>query len=142
MYNPFEELNFVGIHDAGVANLERVVLQANRSVELANYMVVAALRGHGQSAIPLPDNSIWLGNLTVSPGDWIYIYTSPGQGQVTPLPNSSNQMVSLYWGKSHTMFQAAHLTAALVKINKVQYPTFSPHLTLGTQQLGYSGHSL
>lgn len=139
MYDPLPELNFLGIHDAGVPNLERIVLHANSSVELANYMVVAALRGNGQSAIPLPDNSLWLGNVKVSKGDWIYIYTSPGNGQVTNLPSSSVRMVSLYWGKSHTMFQAPHLTAALVNISKVQYPTFMPHLTLGTQQLGYSG---
>lgn len=139
MYNPFEELNFVGIHDAGVPNLERVVLQANRSASLANYMIVAALRGNGQSAIPLPDNALWLGNLTVSAGDWIYIYTSPGQAQITPLPNSMIKMVSLYWGKNQTIFQGAHLTAALVQISKVQHPASVPHLTVGMQQLGYSG---
>lgn len=138
MNNFVEELSVVGIYDSGVANLERVVLRSNIHVDLAGYLLVVALRGQlGGGAIPLTDNAMWLGNYTLSPGDWAYVYTGPGQAQTNPLPNNPNKVVCLYWGKIQTMFQATHLTAALVKVDRVQYPAFSSQFLLGQQQPGY-----
>jgi len=137
MYNFSDDLSVVGIFDSGVANLERVVLRANGHVELASYLLLVALRGQaGAGSIPLRDNVLWLGNSSVEDGDWVYVYTGPGVAQSNDLPNNPNKVVSLYWGKNQTIFQATHLTAALVKIEHVQYPAYSSQLVLGQQEAG------
>lgn len=133
-----DELSLVGIYDSGVANLERIVLRANIPVNLAGYLILIALRGQtGGGSIPLRDNVLWLGNTTIEHGDWVYVYTGPGNAQTNTLPNNSTKIVSLYWGKEKTIFQGMHLTAALVKIDQVQYPAYSSQLALGQQQNGY-----
>ena len=138
MFNFSDGLSVVGIFDAGVANLERIVLRADQPVNLASYLLLIALRGEaGGGSLPLRDNMLWLGNTSIEAGDWVYVYTAPGVAQTSTLPNNTDKVISLYWGKSQTIFQAAHLTAALVKIEHVQYPAFSSQLTLGQQTAGY-----
>lgn len=138
MINFSDDLSVIGIYDAGVANLERIVLRADKPVDLAGYLLLIALRGQaGGGSIPLRDNMLWLGNTSIDAGDWVYVYTGPGVAQTTALPNNPNKVVSLYWGKNQTIFQATHLTAALIKIEHVQYPAYSSQFALGQQQTGY-----
>ncbi|MCL1552495.1 hypothetical protein [Xanthomonas nasturtii] len=138
MYNPAEALSIVGIYDPGIANLERVIFRANTQVNLASYLLFAAFKAqHGIGAVPLTDNSMWLGNSMAEQGDWVYIYTGPGTAQVNVVPTTPNRIISLYWGKNHTIFQASHLTVALVKIDTVQYPPMASQFTLGQQQTAY-----
>ncbi len=138
MFNFSDDLSVVGIYDAGVANLERIVLRADQKVDLAGYLLLIALRGQaGGGSIPLRDNMLWLGNTSIDAGDWVYVYTAPGVAQTSTLPNNPNKVVSLYWGKNQTIFQGAHLTAALVKIEHVRYPAYSSQFALGQQQSGY-----
>lgn len=138
MFDFNDELSVLGIYDAGVANLERIVLRANQPVDLTYYLLVIAMKAQGDTgALPLKDNMLWLGNTNLNTGDWVYVYTAPGVAQTSELPNNSNKVVSLYWGKNQTIFQAMHLTAALVKIDQIQYPAYSSQLTLGQQTTGY-----
>lgn len=138
MINFSDGLSVVGIFDAGVANLERIVLRAEQPVDLAGYLILLALRGQsGGGSLPLRDNMLWLGNTSIDVGDWVYVYTGPGEAQTSVLPNNPNRVVSMYWGKNQTIFQGTHLTAALVKIEHVQYPAYSSQFALGQQQGGY-----
>lgn len=130
-----EEISIIGVYDAGVPNMERVVLRANVDLNLSAYCVIAAVKAHLDTTnIPLRDHFFWLGNLTLKAGDWIFVYTAPGTAQLTPLPNAPESLLSLYWGKPQTIFQDRNLTPGLIKVEYATFPLEAPQLprpTLG-----------
>lgn len=124
-----DEIRVVGVFDAGVPNLERVVLQANTSVELASYCVIVAFKAPlGGPNIPLRDHFFWLGSTTLEAGDWIFLYTAPGTAQLNPLPNAPERLLSLYWHKPQTIFQDRNLTAGLIRVETARFPLDAPQL--------------
>jgi len=130
-----EDISLIGVYDAGVPNLERVVLRANSDVSLSSYCIIVAFKpSMGGVNFPLRDHFFWLGNTSVAAGDWIFVYTAPGAAQMNPLPNSSDRLLSLYWGKPQTIFQDRNLTAGLVRVETARFPLEAPQLprpTLG-----------
>ncbi|WP_313418225.1 hypothetical protein [Stenotrophomonas sp.] len=130
-----EEITIVGVYDAGVPNLERIVLRANVNVSLSSFCVIAAVKAQlGMTNIPLRDHFFWLGNVTLKAGDWIFVYTAPGSAQLNPLPNAPESLLSLYWGKPQTIFQDRNLTPGLIKVESATFPFEAPQLprpTLG-----------
>lgn len=132
--NLIEEINLVGIFDAGIPNAERVVLQANAQVDLGTYCIIVAFKqGLGLGNLPLRDHFFWLGNMTLNPGDWVFLYTSPGTAQSHPLPNGPGRLVSMYWGKPQTIFQDKNLTAGLISVETARFPVELPQ----APQLGH-----
>ncbi|WP_117310252.1 hypothetical protein [Stenotrophomonas sp. G4] len=131
----FDDISIVGVYDAGVPNLERVVLRANSTVNLASYCLIVAFKAQLNGAnIPLRDHFLWLGNTMLNAGDWIFVYTAPGTAQLTPIHTATESLLSLYWGKPQTIFQDRNLTAGLIKIEGATFPKEAPQLprpTLG-----------
>ncbi|GEM_PF-2263609 len=135
--NATEEITLVGIFDAGIPNLERVVLQAKAEVDLGAYCVIVALKqALGLGNLPLRDHFFWLGNLTLNAGDWIFLYTCPGTAQSNPMPDRLGKLISMYWGKPQTIFQDRNLTAGLIRVESAKFPAELPQLPQITQQQG------
>ncbi|WP_159095339.1 MULTISPECIES: hypothetical protein [unclassified Stenotrophomonas maltophilia group] len=125
----FDDLSMIGVFDAGVPNLERVVLRANSGVNLASYALIVALKPQLNGAnLPLRDHFFWLGNTILDSGDWIFVYTAPGTAQLTPIHTTTESLLSLYWGKTQTIFQDRNLTPGLVKIEGAAFPLEAPQL--------------
>lgn len=119
---PIEELKIVGVFDHGVPNLERVVLLANEAVDLGNYGLMLGIRAQEGQAFPLRDNFLWFGNGWVQKGDWLFVYTAPGEPRTTDLPNNQEKLYSIHWGKEQTVFQHRELIPLLVRMDAVQVP--------------------
>jgi len=129
------ELTVWGVFDAGMPNLERIVIQANEIVDLANYGLMLGVRGQGGSALPVRDNLLWFGHARLNPGDWVFVYTAAGDARVHEVPNNSELMYSLHWGKKVTIFNSPELVPMLFRMDGVQMPTQS-RTNSESQQLG------
>lgn len=119
---PINELMIVGIYDHGVPNMERVVLLAKEPIDLGNYALIAGIRGQEGQAFPLRDNFLWFGNGWLQKGDWLFVYTAPGEPKMTQLPNQSEKLYSIHWGKTQTIFQHKELIPLLIRMDALQVP--------------------
>ncbi|AMC34550.1 hypothetical protein [Janthinobacterium sp. B9-8] len=117
-----DELKIVGVFDHGIPNMERVVLQANESIDLGNYGLIIGIRGHEGQAFPLRDNFLWFGNGWLNKGDWLFVYTAPGTSKTTDLPNQKEKLYSVHWGKDQTLFQHKELIPLLIRMDAIQVP--------------------
>ena len=118
-----EELTIIGTHDRGVPNNERIVFQANSTIDLGRYGLLLGLRGDHGAAIPVHDNFFWFGDVLINPGDWIFVYTGPGDPRLTELPNSNNRIYTLHWGRSTTVLHDINVVPILFRIDGVAMPS-------------------
>jgi len=116
------ELKIVGVYDHGIPNMERIVLLANEPIDLGNYALIVGIRGQEGQAFPLRDNFLWFGNGWLQKGDWLFVYTAPGEPKMTQLPNQSEKLYSIHWGKTQTIFQHKELIPLLVRMDAIQVP--------------------
>lgn len=131
MFN-IDELQLYGVYDSGIPNLERIVIRVLQSVDMGEFGLMLGIRGHGGSAIPIQDNMLWFGHGYLSAGDWIFVYTSPGQAKVIDVPNTEGRIVSVHWGKSVTIFNGPEFLPILFRIGAIQVPPV-PLLVQGPQ---------
>jgi hypothetical protein len=128
-----EELSLVGVFDPGVPNMERIVLRAEQPIDLANYGLMLGVRGPEGGAFPLRDNLLWFGNGWIGVDDWLFVYTAPGVGRVSEVPNSESKLVSIHWGKKQTVFQNRELVPILFRMDAVHVYAGLPALEHGQQ---------
>lgn len=127
------ELKMWGVYDAGVPNMERVVLFVEQEVEMGSFAILTGLRASNGGGIPLQDNFFWFGNAVLKRGDWVFVYTAPGVPQKSPLPNSENFIHTLHMGRKNTVFGSPLLTPMLVRMDGLQMPNVMPLLAMGQE---------
>lgn len=130
-----DELQLYGVYDQGVPNLERIVIRATRQINAGDFGLMLGIRGHGGSAIPLRDNMLWFGQGTVQANDWLFVYTAPGETRVSDIPNSSERIISIHWGKTQTVFNGPEFVPILFRIGGIQIP-HNPFALPGHQSSG------
>lgn len=116
------ELIVSGVYDRGTPNQERVVLYANQTVNLGQYGLMVGVRAAGNSAFPVRDNLLWFGDGLVNKGDWIFVYTGPGEPRATTLPNTEERLYSIHWGRDKTIFHHPDLVPILFRVDAVHVP--------------------
>jgi hypothetical protein len=122
------ELNVVGVYDRGVPGQERIVIRVGQTVNLGQYGVMLGIRGTDGAAFPVRDNLFWFGDGLVFEGDWLFIYTGPGQARATTVPNTSETLYSIHWGRPTTILNAKELVPILFRVDAVQ--VMNDHLNL------------
>lgn len=103
------ELSVVGVFSRGIANQERIVVRANQVINMGQYGVMVGVRLGQGFASPVQDNLLWFGDAVLNKGDWIFIYTGPGNARVTDLPNSQEKLYSIHWGRGNTFLSNVEL---------------------------------
>jgi len=116
----------VSVYDQGIPNRERIVLYANETVNTGQYGLMVGILATGNTAFPIPDNLFWFGDAIINKGDWIFIYTGPGEAKLTEIPNSTNKMYSVHWGRSKTVLNHQDLVPILFRVDAVQIPNVQP----------------
>lgn len=119
--NPITEFA-VSVYDRGVANQERIVLFVNERVNLGQYGLMIGVRGQPGFAVPIKDNMFWFGDGIVNKGDWIFVYTGPGEAKTTMLPNTQQRLYSIHWGRNETILHHPDLVPILIRVDAVQVP--------------------
>ncbi|WKZ33090.1 MAG: hypothetical protein QY316_01390 [Thermodesulfobacteriota bacterium] len=118
--NLLTEIKTVDVYDRGIANQERIVLYINENLNLGQYGIMLGIRAGNGSAFPIRDNLFWFGDGIVNKGDWIYIYTGPGQPTVTPLPNTNEKLYSVHWGRKETILNNREIVPIIFRTDVVQ----------------------
>lgn len=116
------ELSLIGVYDRGVPNQERIVIQANETVNLGQYGLMIGVRSVGNSAFPVRDNLLWFGDGIVKQGDWIFVYTGPGKAKVSPIPNTDINLYSVHWDRGTTILANQELVPILFRVDAIQVP--------------------
>lgn len=127
-----QELNLIAVVDRGVPNQERIVLRANANVNLAQYALILTYQPDNLST-PINDNFLWLSDMAIDAGTWIFVYTSPGQPRFTVTENTNEPAYILHWGRRNIVFSDPNLVPVLFQLgamdsgkNKEYLPHTSP----------------
>lgn len=116
---PITELAIATVLERGVPNKECVALRVDAPCDLGRYFLTVGLEGQNSTAFPLRDNFLWLGELQVYKGDWLFIYTGIGTSFSTPIPNSTNKWYTAFWNRKLTMFSNPSIVAVLGRVDAV-----------------------
>ncbi|WP_295487713.1 hypothetical protein [uncultured Pseudomonas sp.] len=119
-----EALKIFEVQNAGVANEECVLIQVLQSCDLAEYALILTMPTIDGHPVPVKDHFLWFGQGFVNQGDWVFVYTASGSTKITPIDGLStlglmNRLISIHWGKDHTIFQNRALSPVLIKIGAV-----------------------
>ncbi|WP_448694564.1 hypothetical protein [Pseudomonas moraviensis] len=119
-----ECLDIVQVADHGVPNEEHIAIYVEQSCNLAEFLLVIGLAGLEGQATPVKDHLLWFGYEHVNQGDWIIVYTAAGSTRIRPAPEELNgpagaRVISLHWGKDHTIFQNRSLVPMIVEIGAI-----------------------
>jgi hypothetical protein len=112
----------VSVFDRGVPNEERIVLLVNERLNLGQYGLMIGIRGPAGMAVPIKDNMLWFGDGIVNKGDWIFVYTCPGEPKATTLPNTQEHLYSIHWGRKETILHHHDLVPILFRVDAVIVP--------------------
>lgn len=127
MQGQLDELSLIGVFDRGVPNQEHVAIRVDAHVDMASYGMLVGWAAVGGGVLPVPNNFFWFGNGLLSPGDWIFLYTAPGQARVDTLKDGKRLCV-LHWGRTQTMFHTPSYVPLLVRIDAYQTTPPAPEL--------------
>jgi len=126
--DPIYELELLGVFDARIPFKERIVLKATVRVDISSFAVAAGYRTSSQTAIPMRDHFMWLGNQILEAGDWLFLYTSTGNGSVNPIPNSNNKLYIGHWQREHTVFNSPLIVPLLFRLGGLIIEAAPNHL--------------
>jgi len=116
-----ENLKMVEVLDHGRPNHERVAIYVQHPCDLSEYCMFLTMAGAESPVAPVRDHMLWFGYGLVNEGDWIFVYTASGSTTITtnaPSKDGSfpSRIISIHWGKDHTIFQNRAVNPLLVKI--------------------------
>lgn len=113
---PIPELHLIGVADAGVVNLERVVLRPTQPLSLNGYGIAVGVGADGEGAYPVYDNCYWFPEITVSPPSWIIVFTGKGSWN-TGRWHTGEDVTYLHWQRQFTVFNAPNLLPVLFRVD-------------------------
>lgn len=114
------ELSLYGVYDRGKANQERIVIYVNDPiVNLGQFGLMLGIKGPNESALPINDNLFWFGEGYVKRGDWLFIYTGPGEFRKSTIPNSDSIIYTAYWKRKLTILGDLTIVPILFRIDAV-----------------------
>lgn len=122
-----QDLQIAEVQFHGIPNQERIAIYVHKYCSLGEYCLMLSMPSVEGVPLPVKDQMLWFGTGFVNPGDWIFVYTAAGNttilpGQLTAGSTLQPRIISLHWGKDHTIFQNRALNPMLVKIGAVGGP--------------------
>lgn len=120
--NDIFEMSTYDVLDRGIPNQERIAIYINETLNLGKYGLMLGIRGPNNSARPIRDNFFWFGEGLVNRGDWIFVYTGPGEPTKSDLPNCTEKLYSLHWGREKTILNQPNIVPILFRMDAVQIP--------------------
>lgn len=115
------ELKIVGVFDRAVPNKERVVITIEDTVNMGRYGLMLGVRAGNGTAVPIHDNMLWFGDGVVNKGDWLFVYTGPGN-PVSSASLGSSKIYSVYWQKTQTVLASPDIVPILFRVDGVSIP--------------------
>jgi len=122
LLSPIPELQLLGVYDRGKANLERVVLRAQITIDVVQYALLVgtvAVTPEARFIYPARDVLFYFGSGIVKAGEWMIVYTGPGAGLTTTMGNSNETVYVVHWGRPNTLFADSRISPALVRFDSI-----------------------
>ncbi len=116
---PINELTVWGVFDPGKPNLERIIVHVEQTLNLGRYGLMLGICAANSSAFPMKDNLLWFGDGVAVAGNWIFVYTGPGQPRSEVSPETQERIISVHWGRNKTIFNSADLVPILFRVDAV-----------------------
>lgn len=114
------ELSVVTVLDRGIPNRECVAIQANEPVDLGRVGIMLGVFGTNQMALPIQDQLFWFGDGNIQAGDWIFVNTGDGEPRFGKTNDDKNNVYTVFWKKSKTLFANSNIVPILFRIDAVQ----------------------
>lgn len=116
--NPIPELVLHPVADRGIANKERIPIQANETIVLSQYSVMLGTKQPSGDFYPFQDIMFWLSGVKLSAGDWILLFTGtgvPAKKRWQPNATTDCDVYAVHWGRPNTMFANTNIVPIIVK---------------------------
>jgi hypothetical protein len=91
-------LRIITVLDRGAPNKECIVLRTYEPINLQNYVMGLGVTGDNVTATPLNGYIYYFADALVPTGSWVFVYTGPGQAQVSSIPAGSDIAFTLPLG--------------------------------------------
>jgi len=135
-----ENLELFGVYERGVPNAERIVLRANSIVNLGFYAVGLGAKSENGMAYPIPDQFLWLGEMYLDKGAWVFIFTGKGTPAVTKEQHTGDPMHVMYWHKDAVVLTHDSVVPMLYRFDGVSVGIQLPQvLPIGGVSEGVGG---
>ena len=131
---PLYELSFYGIQDPGVPNSERVTFRAAADVNLSEFGIALGWLNDSGTVVPLSLKTLWLGNVDVSAGSWVLIYTGDGKYTESTIEGTADKVHVFHWGAKSTYFNFDRFVPFLFTIGRTQICIPQPKLTFNVER--------
>ncbi len=76
---------------------------ANELFNMGKFGVLLGIGQQNRTAFPIRDNFYWFGEGFVRKGDWIFLYTGPGEARTVEVPNTTEKIYSIHWSREKTV---------------------------------------
>lgn len=133
------EIEIIDISERGKPNRECILLRVKETCQAGNFLVILAVKNEEGNLIPLKDSLIWFGENILTAGDWIFLYTCPGEYRTNSMTDRPGTLHSCYWGRNITIFHDPKIYAVIVKMGEF---TVSPAPSPPTAKLQYGNGGL
>jgi hypothetical protein len=127
-----DEFSFLGVFDRGVPNRERFVFRPTRQVKLSEYIVSLAAKvdsprpGLPVTFLPIPEYTLWFNHEgMIGPDYWIFVYTGPGERQMTKEAATKEPALVLHWGLENTVLSDPATEPILLHLDGIAAPSIS-----------------
>ncbi len=117
------ELTVINVLERGIPNEERIVLRANDMVNMGQFGIMLGVSVSDETALPIHDNLYWFGDGYVLKGDWVFLYTGPGEPRTSELPGAKDKLYTIHWGRKTTVLGEVNVVPILFRVDAVQIPT-------------------
>ncbi len=114
----YKALKIIKIRDAGTLASERVVLRADKAVDLIEYLVLNAMSVAPKAVRDLNQHVFWFPRYDVAAGDFVRLYSRSGKRQVRDgtYGDESARYHDFFWGKSTPVWTATSNAVVLVEL--------------------------
>jgi hypothetical protein len=131
------ELRLLGAFDRGVPNRERITLRVQgQSVNLGNYFLILASQRQPYSAAPIPNQSLWLGEMALEPWTWLHVFTGHGSPRLTTQQKTGEAAYVMHWGNRAVLLKDEHVVPVILQVGGITVGHWAPPIPHLQEYLG------
>ena len=105
------KLKITAIRDPGTLNKERVVMKAEASTDIGQYVLLRVDTIDGKPTTTVR-NTYWFPDKSINPGDYVIVYSKEGNNSDKDFNNVTSHF--FYWGSSVTLWDTKSVGATVL----------------------------
>lgn len=105
------KLKITAIRDAGDLNKERVVMKAEASTDIGQYVLLRVDMTNGKPTTSVR-NTLWFSDKSINPGDYVVVYSKQGKSSEKGFKDVMSHF--FYWGSDKTLWNSPSVGAIIL----------------------------